>query len=111
MSEKYINDSGKEVYRGVTGETPFASLEFHGCPKVSEEDFQRALHTNMGSLTVLDRLTGFGYRDIETGFRDPSGEFWLASGLCDVILAGPETMQDAIDWVKKNANTCVGSKP
>lgn len=108
--EKYINERGKECYRGVTNETPFSDLEFHRVAESFETDIQFALHTNLGSLTVLDRMTGYGngIRDTETGYRDPSGKFWLASCMYDVRRSGAATMQDAIDWVKERANTCVG---
>lgn len=108
--EKYTNDYDKECYRGVEPGTPFIELEFHEVPEQMDTDKQWALHTNLGSLTVLDRMTGFGggIRDIETGYRDPNGKFWLASCLNDVRESGATTMQEAIDWVKERANTCVG---
>ena len=107
--EKYMNEYEKECYRGVEPGTPFDELEFHDVTKMLEENGQQvALHTNLGSLTVLNRLTGFGWRDIESGYRDTDGKFWLASGGFDVRESGAETMQQAIEWVKKNANTCVG---
>ena len=106
--EKYINDHGKECYRGVEASTPFADLEFHAVPDMPEEDNQWALHTNLGTLTVLDRLTGFaGYaRDVETGYRH-HGDFWLASGDIDVRTSGTKTLGEAIEWVKARANTCL----
>jgi hypothetical protein len=107
MMEKYINEHGKECFRGVTQDTRFSELEFHDVP-LRDEEYQMALHTDMGSLTVLDRMTGFGWRDTETGYRSPEGKFWLASGSFDVRHSGAETMKDAIEWVKKNANTCLG---
>lgn len=111
--EKYINDYGKECYREVTPETSFSELEFHEVPNQTGTDRQWALHTNLGSLTVLDRMTGYigGIRDTETGYRDASGKFWLASCMRDVRLSGSVTIQDAIDWVKQNANTCIGIGP
>ena len=72
-----------------------------------EKDTQWALHTNLGSITVLDRMTGFGWRDVETGFRDPNGAFWLASGMMDVRKENLKTFKDAIQWIKDNSNTCV----
>ncbi len=67
------------------------------------------MHTNLGSLTVLDRKTGFigEPRDTETGYRSPDGKFWLASGMYDVRESGVNTIQEAIDWVKERANTCI----
>lgn len=108
--QKYTNEYGKECYSGACLESPFSPELFtevidRGCV---DGDRQWALHTNLGSLTVLDRMTGFswGYRDIETGYRDPSGVFWLASGQCDVRNSGAQTIGQAIEWVKRNANTC-----
>lgn len=107
--EKYINEAEKECYRGVTTETPFSVNLFHK-PEWqggSDGDENFALHTNLGSLTVLDRMTGFGYRDIETGFRDNDNNFWLASGDMDVRQSECSTIGEAIEWVKKRANNCV----
>ena len=111
--EKYINDYGKECYRDVEESTKFELLDFHFVPNPSyqdeyDKDIQYALHTNLGSLTVLNRRTGFGWRDVETGFRDPEGKFWLASGNLDVRESNSETIGDAILWVKSYANNCVG---
>lgn len=114
--EKYINDYEKECYRGVEENTNFADLEFHLVKRESdkrlfygeEPDTQFALHTNLGTLTVLDRMTGFGHRDTETGFRAPDGKFWLASGDYDVRDSGVSTISDAIEWVKKRTNNCIG---
>ena len=111
MVEKYINEWKKECYRGVVDGTLFDDLDFHKPKHQFETDKQVALHTNLGSLTIMDRLTGYdgGIRDTETGYRDPDGKFWLASGNYDVRDSGAETMLDAINWVKKKANTCVGA--
>jgi hypothetical protein len=104
--EKYINKHGKECYRGVTPGTLMEDLEFHSVAEI-EGNIQVALHTDLGSLTVLDRMTGFGHRDVETGYRADNGDFWLASGNVDVRLSGAETSGEAIEYVKKMANTCV----
>lgn len=112
--EKYTNDHGKECYRDVTGSETFNPNLMHEVELPYEtEDVSFALHTNLGSITVVDRLTGFsGYvRDTESGFRDPEGRFWLASGMLDVRESGAKTISDAIDWIKNNANNCVGHKP
>ena len=109
MIEKYTNDFDKESYRGVKLDTPLADLEFHEVEGGMDSDTQHALHTNLGSLTVLDRMTGFGWRDIETGWRDQDGKFWLASGGHNVREAGCHDMEEAIEWVKERANTCVGA--
>lgn len=109
--EKYINEFGKVCYRGVTEDTAFTGNEFHMPKDLGNEDTCWAFHTNLGSLTVLDRMTGYGFRDIETGFRDMDGYFWLASGNCDVRHSGCATVGEAIQWVKDNANTCVNVPP
>ena len=108
--QQYLNEHGKMCYRGVQPDTPFSDLEFHTVPIFMDKDRQVALHTNLGTLTVLDRMTGYTdqSRDTETGYRAPDGAFWLASGMMDVRKSGAKTMQDAISWVKRNANTCQG---
>lgn len=108
---KTTNEHGNQVWVGVQENTPFDTSMFHEVDMTPiDEDQQWALHTNLGSLTVLDRMTGFGFRDIETGFRDNDGEFWLASGNFDVRHSGAKTIGDAIEWIKRNANTCVGKE-
>lgn len=110
--ERYINEIGKQCWAGVTLDSPFQRDIFHEVEMKNDPDFdydnnyQWAFHCDYGSITVLDRRTGFGWRDIETGFRDDSGEFWLASGDCDVRDSDCKTIGEAIEWVKKRANTC-----
>jgi hypothetical protein len=67
--------------------------------------------TNGSKITVLDRMTGYGFgiRDIESGYRDTQGKFWLASGRCDVRTHPEFTIQQAIEWIQAHANTCVGA--
>lgn len=62
-----------------------------------------------GRITVLDRMTGYGngIRDIESGYRNKDGKFWLASGNFDVRRNVDFTVKQAIEWIKKNANTCI----
>lgn len=77
---------------------------------VGTEDKLFVLHlTGNTKLTVLDRMTGYGggIRDIESGFTDSVGKFWLASGGYDV-RSHTGTVEEAIVWVKEKANTCVG---
>jgi len=73
-------------------------------------DRQWTWHTDLGFITVLDRRTrsGNGIRDTETGFRDPDGAFWLASGMQDVRDSSVKTWGEAVQWVKDHANTCKG---
>jgi hypothetical protein len=76
---------------------------------IMDSDISFALHLQVGSITVLDRMTGFSFgRDIETGFRDPYGKFWLASGNFDIRTFEDITVREAIEKIKENANTCQG---
>jgi hypothetical protein len=58
-------------------------------------------------ITVLDRMTGFGFRDIETGYKDKNKKFWLASGDFDIRRFGELSISKAIDKIKENANVCI----
>ena len=105
--EKYTNDSDKECYKGVAEDSEFDAALFHVPDHQFETDKSFALHTNLGSLTVVDRMTGFGWRDVESGYRAPNGDFWLASGNNDVRYSNAKTIGEAIRWVKNRANTCI----
>lgn len=105
--EKYINEYGKECYRYVSEDDLFDSDLFHEVQDTYSDDLSWALHTNLGSITVLDRMTGFGWRDVETGFRDQLGNFWLASGRFDIRDFECKTIGCAISLIKENANTCI----
>ena len=61
-----------------------------------------------GRITVLDRMTGFGYRDIETGYKDKDCLFWLASGNFDIREYPKYSIEEAIELIKVNANICKG---
>lgn len=77
-----------------------------------------------GYITIVDRRTGFGYRDVETGFRDSYAmnargkgnygkNFWLASCQFDIrwrIPADGLLWDDAVKLIKQNANTCIGEE-
>ena len=104
---RYINEFDKECYEGVEPESPFSENLFHKVKEVTSEEEQFAFHSNLGSLTVLDRLTGFGWRDVESGYRAKNGDFWLASGNIDVRKSGCKTVSEAIEYVKSHANTYV----
>lgn len=107
--KKTINEHGKEVWVDTEFSDKFDASMFHEVDMSNrEEDRQWALHTDIGSLTVLDRVTGFGHRDTETGYRAKDGRFWLASGYYDVRESGASTIGEAIQWVKDRANNCVG---
>jgi len=66
--------------------------------------------TKWGTISILDRVTGYGYRDIESGYTDPDGYFWLASGKFDIRSYPDLTIHDAIQKIKDNANICIGYK-
>ena len=107
--EVYTNDRGVQCVRGVEESTPMSALGFIELFPEQHGQSQYVLHTNLGSLTIVDRMTGFGWRDVETGYREPdAGKFWLASGQKDVRRSGAETWADAVAWVKSEANTCTG---
>jgi len=112
--EQYTNEHGKTCYRGVTEESPFSRDLFYDVDMSYslDNDSQIAFHSNLGSITVLNRMTGFGggMRDTETGFCDPKKRWWLASGMCDVTAPNLSTVGEAIEWIKKFANTCVPSE-
>lgn len=90
---------------------PFTDDLFHDVDmSYSDTDTQVAFHSNLGSITVLDRMTGYGggIRDIETGFRATDGKFWLASGNFDIRQMGCKTIGEAIECIKRNANNMRG---
>lgn len=66
-----------------------------------------------GRISVVDRMTGFGWRDVETGYRCPSGQFWLASGGYDIrnYLHELYSDEEMAQWVIERANTCTGGHP
>ena len=107
--EKYTNEHDKTCYKGVELDSPFSVELFYLVEDSFESDIQHAFHSNLGSLTVLDRMTGFGWRDTETGYRDLEGRFWLATGNYDVRYSGCTNVGEAIEWVKQRANTCIPS--
>lgn len=66
-----------------------------------------------GVISVVSRMTGFGYRDEETGYRSPCGKFWLASGHQDIrdVLGELDSDEAMAQWVMDRANNCVGTPP
>lgn len=77
----------------------------------TEDDYLIGFKFNNGSkISILDRQTGYGYdvRDIETGYKDKNNKFWLASGNFDIRQFENITVDDAIQIIKENANTCIG---
>ncbi len=77
--------------------------------KESVTSYDQGYNTNMlhiaaidnGYISVLDRMTGFGY-------RDKDGLFWLAPGNFDIREYPDYTVEEAIELIKVNANTCKG---
>lgn len=108
----FINEYGESGYDEVNNETEFHPDLFQKDEKQDTNNEYYDLHTNLGSLTVVDRLIDpdLNIRDTTSGFWCPKGNFWLASGMMDVRLSGAKTIVDAINWIKKNANTCKPSK-
>lgn len=109
---KILNKWGKPYYEDATEQDEFSADLFYEVPYTGSDpyydDKQWALHTNLGSITVLDRMTGFGWRDVETGFRAPDKRFWLASGNLDVRISNAKTLGEAIAWIKLFSNNCKG---
>ena len=62
-------------------------------------------------ITVLDRMTGFGWRDVETGYRDVDSRFWLVSGDFDIRDNPDMDVMDAIRKIKQEANSNKGTIP
>jgi hypothetical protein len=85
-------------------------LEWKAQVRCDGEDTLFSAFSEIGRFTVLDRLTGFhGYiRDIETGYKDNEGLFWLASGDFDIRKFPELSLQEAIALIKKESNTCIG---
>jgi len=94
--------------KDLTLDSPFSKEMFEEVdPSWLDGGKQIAMHTNLGSLIVSVRLTGYGWVDVETGYRDQNGNFWLASGNQDVTRSTVKTIGEAIKWVKERANTCI----
>jgi hypothetical protein len=85
-------------------------LVFSREDRMDGEDVIYTSRTELGRITVLDRLTGFGYdiRDIETGYKDNDGKFWLASGGFDIRRFPNLPIEQAIKMIKEESNTCEG---
>lgn len=132
MSNVYVNNhpiGDRRIFRSDFKLVPKSQpeIEFER-DWPSQKTSQVACHVlGLGSLTVLDRMTGFGWRDTETGFRDWMGtkvyqwkegepvrieaRFWLASGMFDIRDHIPEEgimYSEAVAIVKANANNCRG---
>lgn len=111
------NKYDKPFWVCVKSDSKLTSEHFHEVDMSSKflekfgkkPDVQQAFHCNLGSITVLDRMTGFSFgRDTETGFHDVDGKFWLASGMFDIRDYLPLSFSDAVSLIKQNANNCIG---
>jgi len=110
MSEPTLN-----IWNGISEDTTFDKKYFLDMDMSFSDsgDTQKACHTaGLGSITILDRLTGYGHdvRDVETGYRDKHGEFWLASGDFNILEKGCKTFCEAIALIKSSANNCIGKE-
>lgn len=114
-----INQYGKPFWLGVKSDSVISGGNFTEVDKIQSEtttyefmrdpDSQFVFHCELGSITVLDRMTGFSFvRDTETGFRDTDGKFWLASGMFDIRDYLPLKFSEAVELIKANANNCKG---
>ena len=85
-------------------------IEWNNYTYCEGDNILYAYNFNGQRITVLDRLTGYGYgvRDIETGYRDEDNNFWLASGGFDIRDYPELSREEAILKIKQNANTCIG---
>lgn len=67
-----------------------------------ENDTLWTAHTEFGRFTVLNRMTGYGYRDTETMFLPSKGAlFNLAQGF-DIRNFPDLNLEDAIEEIKRN---------
>lgn len=90
-------------------------LVFKTCISGTEEGGDRlySAYTELGRITILNRLTGWGdgdVRDTETGYKDTHNEFWLASGGFDIRDFPELTVEEAVVFIKKSATVCVGKE-
>jgi hypothetical protein len=108
---KAYEENGIIKYRGVNYETPMDEFEFSAKP-AGNGDTCHYLITDAGTFTVLERQETGHYPytgDVETGYRDNDGFFWLASGGVDV-RTGCRTFGDAVKMVEQLANVVAGKR-
>lgn len=106
----YKSKRGDTQYKGVLLTDTFSNNMLHPFRYNPPDQTGVAFHSNLGSITVLDRLTGYGggVRDVESGYRSEEGLFWLASGGVDIRSMEGCTIGEVIQYIKDNANTCIG---
>lgn len=105
------NELGLETIKNTAPVARVGDLVWSESPMSMGEDFLfTAWLGGLSRLTVLDRQTGFmdRRRDVETGFADVGGRFWLASGMQDIREFPDLTPEQAVEWVKERANNCRG---
>ena len=82
--------------------------------KINDEDTIYSAFIGNQRFTVLARMTGFGWRDIETGYCDnylaplEMPNMWIATGF-DIRNYPDATLEEAAQLIKKNANVCRGT--
>jgi hypothetical protein len=59
--EQCINRHGKPSWKDVSTEDVFSEELFYEVPDQVENNRQWAFHSNLGSITVLERMTCFGW--------------------------------------------------
>lgn len=78
--------------------------EIEWTEKDTHGDILRAFHFDLGRITVLDRMTGFGYRETETAFTPKSSAlFYLAQGF-DIREYPEMSLVDAVELIKEKAS-------
>lgn len=81
--------------------------------KMTDEDILYSAFVGNQRFTVLNRMSGFGWRDIETGYCDnylaplESPNMWIATGF-DIRNYPDATLEEAVQLIKNNANVCRG---
>ena len=81
--------------------------------KINDENTIYSVFVGNQRFTVLDRMTGFGWRGIETGYCDnylaplETPNMWIATGF-DIRNYPDATLEEAVQLIKKNANVCRG---
>ena len=81
---------------------------------VTDEDTIYVAFVGNQRFTVLDRMTGFGWREIETGYcanylapLEPPN-MWIATGL-DIRNYPELTLTEAVKLIKEKADVCRGA--
>lgn len=87
----------------VNEDSPFNPDLFQEREMSDKREKNHIFYCNLGTFTVLKRITGLGSYDTETAWRDLENNFWLAMGDFDVRFSKAKTIGEAIAWLKANA--------